>query len=657
MISRSLRQRLRRPSRTGLPACFLDSFVVFLLTCVLIFPLFILEYLVNWGSIESKTIADSRMLRENFPHIGWQPLWYCGTRFDYIYPPAVRYGTALVSWLLHLSIAHAYHLYIAVVYALGIAGVYWLVYSGSGSRAQAWVGAIASAVLSPSLWLMASYRHDNPDWVPERLHVLMSYGEGPHVTAVSMLAVALAASFAALRRSGGARLFGAGVLCATVISSNFYGAVGLAMFFAVLVWAVWLELRRPDVWLRAACIAAVAYGLCAFWFTPSYVRMTLVNLNFVALPRTPWSGTIAAACVLVFCAVTYRIGKRPAAWPIFVFGAAFFTSIYVLGAYRFGFTVAGNGVRFVPELDLALILPAVYAAALVWRRPLLRSGLIVLACFACYPALHYMRHAWTIFPQASSSASRCEFQIADWMHSHAPGTRALASGSVRFWYEGWHNNAQVHGASDEGMLNQLLPAANWEITQGTDANAAILWLQALGAGAVIVPYKNSQEVYHDYVHPEKFQGVLPAIFDDHQGNVIYGVHRRFPAIARVVDRASVDYPVTPGTLPRYVAAIEHGPDSEVLFKRLSFNAVDLTATTNPGEAVLFQETFDRGWHAYADGHPLRITRDPMDFMLVEAPSGRRTIQMRFETPLENRIGWIITGLTLASAVVFLWVCK
>src|SRR5215469_9705650 len=149
----------------------IDSVAIFLFTCVLIAPLFKTEYLDKWGSIESTFIGDARVLRERLPHPAWQPLWYCGTRFDYIYPPALRYGVALLSLIAHISTARAYHLYTAFFYALGIVGVYWLVYVASKSRVQAWLGALCTALLSPSLWLMENLRRDSPFWVPQRLHV------------------------------------------------------------------------------------------------------------------------------------------------------------------------------------------------------------------------------------------------------------------------------------------------------------------------------------------------------------------------------------------------------------------------------------------------------------------------------------------------------
>src|SRR5580658_8968377 len=92
----------------------IDSLILLCLTFFLIKPLFRLKYLENWPSIESTFIAQGRLLSEHLPHPGWQPLWYCGTRTDYIYPPALPYATALVSRLGQVLPARAYHLYTAV---------------------------------------------------------------------------------------------------------------------------------------------------------------------------------------------------------------------------------------------------------------------------------------------------------------------------------------------------------------------------------------------------------------------------------------------------------------------------------------------------------------------------------------------------------------
>ncbi len=646
-----------RRARRGGPV--LDSIALLALAAALIWPLFTLRYLNNWGSIESTFIGDARYLREHLPHPAWQPLWYCGTRFDYIYPPALRYGTALLSFAVGGDTARAYHLYTGVFYALGIVGAYWLAWVGSRSRAQAWLAAAFIALLSPSLALVRALHNDSPGMVPQRLHVLMSYGEGPHISSLSILGFALAASFAAMMRGRRAAIALSGILCAAIAANNFYGAVALALFFAILAWSVWLETRRWEVWARAAAIAAIAYGLCAFWLTPSYIRITNENLLWVAEPPTPWRTPLALAFAAAFLAVSFFAARRTRnpAWPVFIFGSACAFSALVLSSYYWNFNVAGNAKRLAPEMDLAMLLVLAFLVTWAWERPRLRVFSLLVLCAALYPAVIYARRAWSIFPPDRAFKSRCEYRITTWIGAHLPGARALSSGSIRFWYDAWRDDAEVYGGSDQGMLDQVLPPANWQILQGSGAEAAILWLQALGADAVIVPDKSSPEIYHDYAYPGKFRGALTEIYNDGRGDAIYRVPRR-PGIVRVVDRAALlGIPRPSGgldmaVLTRYVAAIERGPDAAVSIRRPAAESIDIDASLSAGEAVLLQETFDPAWQAWSDGKRLRIEQDGMGFMVVDAPAGKRAIRMRFEMPLENRLGWMVTALA-AAVVAFL----
>ena len=286
-----------------------DSLILVFLTVLLIDPLFGLDYLDNWTSIESTFIAQARMLSEHLPHPGWQPLWYCGTRMDYIYPPALGYGTVLIAKLGHVLPAHAYHIYTAIFYVLGIAAVYALVRIGSASRGAAWLAAAATALLSPSFLLLKQFRVDSGFWVPQRLHVLMAYGEGPHISSLCVVPAALAAAFLALRKWRPAALAAAGVLGALVVATNFYGAVALAIFYAIMVWSVWIgEASEQAVLLRAAAIPALAWGLSAFWFTPSYVWITLIDLKWVSQPGTLASLMILAIVVALYGLVSRRFG-------------------------------------------------------------------------------------------------------------------------------------------------------------------------------------------------------------------------------------------------------------------------------------------------------------------------------------------------------------
>jgi hypothetical protein len=642
----------------------LDSLILVCLAAALIKPLFRLKYLDNWGSIESTFISDARMLGEHLPHPGWQPLWYCGTRTDYIYPPALRYGTVLISKVGHVLPVRAYHIYIAFFYVLGIAAIYWLVRTGSNSRGAAWSGAAATALLSPSFLLLKNVRHDSGFWVPQRLHVLMLWGEGPHISALCVLPAALACAWAALRKPRPIALAGAGVLCALVTATNFYGAFSLAIFYPLLVWSVWNGERARAVLLRAAAIPAIAYGLSAFWLTPSYIRITLVDLKWVAQPGSAGWPIVLVIAIALFCFLSGKFsGGRPEReWRTFVLGSAFFLSIYVLGFYYFGFRMTGEAPRLIPELDLALILGGVELLQGFWQRPKWRIAAILLALLAFSPAVRYLQHVWSPFPKSAPLQNVFEYQTIQWVHNHVPGERILATGSIRFWFDAWSDNAQLDGGSDQGLLNQILKDAQWQLLYERRSDLAVLWLQALGTSAVVVPEKTSLEPFHDIRYPGKFKEAgLPLLHDDGQGTLVYQVPRVHPGLARLVDSAGIREmkPIHGGNdldgLTKYVAAVEDPARHEATSTWRGFDEVDIQATAKPGESLLLQETWDPAWHAYDKGKELAVHMEPvMDFMLIDVPEGAHDIRMRFETPLENRFGQVLFVITVLALGIFIY---
>ena len=178
----------------------LDFCLVFLYTALLIRPYFKAEYEDKWQSIESTFISDARFLAEHWPHPQWQPLWYTGTRFDYVYPPALRYGTAALVKALGFTPVRAYHFYVSFFYALGMAGIYLLIRVGMNSRAAAWLGAVATSLMSPIFLFMPRFRGDAWKLHPQRLGVLVKYGEGPHMSALALIPIALAFTWLALEK-------------------------------------------------------------------------------------------------------------------------------------------------------------------------------------------------------------------------------------------------------------------------------------------------------------------------------------------------------------------------------------------------------------------------------------------------------------------------
>ena len=638
-------------------ALLLDWILIFFSAAVLVRPLFRAKYLQLWSSIESTFIADGRFLAAHWPHPLWQPLWYCGTRFDYIYPPVLRYGTALLTNI--FIPVKAYHVFTALMFSAGIAGVYFMVRLMGSGRLQGWFSAAACALISPSFVFLKEIRYDSPWLMPQRLGVMVRYGEGPHIAALSLLPFALGFAWLGLRRGRPASLALSGLFCALVALTNFYGATALAILYPVLVWSLWNAWHERAILLRALAIPSLAFCLTAFWLTPSYLRITLYNLRYVSEPGNHYSVVLAIAVVALFAAGSARLfGQKPeSAYFVFVTGSVLLVSLNVLGHYYFNFRLLGEPARLVPELDMTMILFFVEVLRRLWSRRfaspamvrMVRGAVILIAVCAVWPSRHFVWRAWELYPKDPDYQTRVEYRISNWVADHLPGSRTFVAGSTRFWWDAWRDNAEVGGGSDQGLINPNPSIAVWEFNLGTDPAPSVRWLQSLGADAIVVSDEHSQDAYHDSKVPYKLAGVLPVLFDDHAGDVVYEVPRRYASLARVVNRARIfalQAPMNPTVLSAYRNVVEEGPDAPATTHWNGADSISVHADVQQGQAVLVQVTYDPAWRAYSGTHQLTIHADAMDFMLVDAPPGTRDITMVFETPLENRIGYLISALAL-----------
>jgi hypothetical protein len=218
---------------------------------------------------------------------------------------------------------------------------------------------------------------------------------------------------------------------------------------------------------------------------------------------------------------------------------------------------------------------------------------------------------------------------------------------------------QLGGGSEQGLLNIHSQYAYGHAVGDEDPEVCVAWLQALGTGAVIVNDKTSQEVYHDWGKPEKFEGKLEKVYDL-KGDRIYRVPRRYPALARVVDGARIlairqskeelDY----DSIKRYVDAVERGPEAPVEFRRLSTDEVRLKARVEAGQRLLVQESYDPAWHAYVNAKAVPIAPDPVGFLLLDPGPGEHDVVLSFETPLENRVGQAISVFAWLAVAGLVW---
>jgi hypothetical protein len=639
-------------------------FLIAVIAAAMIWPIFKTKYYDNWMTIDSTFIADGRYLSENLPHPGWQPLWYGGTRFDYVYPPAIRYGTAVIAKLTGVVAGKAYHIYTGFFYSLGIAFIYFLVRIGSGSRLYGWAAALAAATVSPALIFMLHIRADVYPMFAQRLSALVRYGEGPHMTAFAILPLALGLAWHGLRAGHTRWLAASAIASAAVVSNNFYGATSLALWFPILCWAVFTETRDWKLWLRAAAIAALAYGLCALWLTPSFLRITSRNLAIVSQKGSLWSIQLALAVAVVYLAATWFLARRGAKpWTIFVLGVATFCSLNTLGQYYINFRVAGEPERLIPELDLSLILLCGLALHALWTRfpgrvPRAAVAAVALAA-VLIPGSYYIKKPWRHLQRTSEYKHLLEYQIADWVATNRPNTRSQVTGTVRFWWNVWTNNAQIGGGSEQGITNIKVMDMFWRLVLGEDAKTDILWLKSFGVDNLVVNDKTSKLLLCDFEHPHKFIGALPVLWEDGKGNWIYGVPRKHPGIARVVDSASYAksrFPTWPDdieALQQYVDTLENPATPAAQSAWLKSDTLEVTAETAQGQSLALQMAYDPYWRARENGQEYKVSEDVYGQVRIDLPPGTHKIELHFDTPLENQLGRAVSVLSLALVAYLL----
>lgn len=634
----------------------LDMAMLFCASALLILPLFRIEYFNNWMSIEGTFIADARYIRDHWPHPSWHALWYCGNRFDYVYAPGTRYGAAIASMLLDVSPARGYHIFIAAMYCLGIAGVYFLVRTGTGSRGAAWLAGCADALLSPVFLLLKQYRQDSLHWMPQRLNVLIKWGEGPHMCAMAIIPFALAFTLLAFRNGSRRMIAAAALCCALVVLNNLYGALALGIFFPVLMWSVYVSGPKHAVWRRAAVIILLAAGLCAWWLTPSFIRLTQRNLMLVAYPGNHWSELAGVAIALFFGVLSWWAARRwkISAWALFIAASLLFFSVEVLGQYFLDFRITGEPMRFVPELDLLLILAIVEGLRWLW---LVRRWVAVVVTIAGFSfAARYLAAPWSVYSADPDYTKRVEYRMPEWVARNLPGSRLFTFGSVSFWYTTWRDLPEANGGSDQGAQTLMAPLARYQIRFGGDTQRDIYWLQSLGADAVMFHGPPSEEIYHEVSSPREFVGILPVLYD-HHGDIVYRVPRR-PGLARVVDeeRISALRPIPwsdqdKAELQAYAQTLE-AIDAPVDYRRPAIDEIEISATTGPGQSVLVQENDDPGWQAWVDGKPALIEKDIMQFMRVRTEPGSHRVRFAYGMAPDARAGmWIsIVSVVIAGGL-------
>jgi hypothetical protein len=650
--------------RTVLPPA-----VLFLLNAYICRGLFTMEYLRHMGSIEALYIGTARWAMAHWGDLSWFPLWYDGIPYQNTYVPLLHWMVAFTAWAWGFSPAHAYHWVTAILYCLGPVTLYALVLGQCGSRRAAFAAGAIYSALSPSAWLIPAVVNDLGSlFHPRRLQALVYYGEGPHVSGLTLMPLAFLFVHLALTKRRTGYAVGAVVSLAAVVLTNWLAGAALAL--GILCYLLARLGRhgltsRDLVWI--AVIGAAAYCLAMPWIPPSTVAVMQANAQTIAgdfrqtgpaLPR--WAAVATVALLLMKLAM-----RHASAHLQFAAFFAFLMSLLTL-TYEWGrIAIVPQPARYHLELELALVLLGVFAAqALLRRRPRwvgwLAMGALVLALLQ--PVRLYRRYARNFLIRSTDIAQTSEWKTAQWLNQHWTGERVLMPGSTSFWLLTFSDTPQLGGADDQGPVDDIIRVALYGIYTGIaagahDAEFSVLWFKALGVQAVGVTGPGSSEIYKPILNPAKFEGVLDQLWRD-GGDAIYRVGQPGASLAHVI-RPSDLVMRTPingidvDPLRPYVAALENPEFPRAEFRWTSLHSALINTALKAGQEISVQIAWHAGWHATVNGHPTPIQRDALGLMLIEPDViGPCVIDLAYDGGTEMRIAHglsAITALLLALA--------
>ncbi len=463
-------------------------------------------------------IALARFLEQGGDILGNYPYWYLGTTpYRYLTGPILPFLLAGIHQALpQLSLFTIFYLLITLTWLLGAGGVYLLIRELRGKR--------LSAVLAALLYLFGpviplTFRFSNGlsliafSFLPFILALYSRFLKGWSRKLTALLSLAITFLF---------------LLDSLVIPTMVLGMA--AVFLSQVGW------KKPEEKIKRTLVP-IAYCLilATLWYTPGYWLALLgaPSLAGKGLGEVMiWLGKLLPTIIAFSVAlVSVKFFKKKNQLRDFCF---YWLLVFLcLSLLRFladpdfwlDWIAYGTEIQFGLAIALALIVPALFSKLFTLRYSLFA---IIFAYCLMPIAWLFLFNQYVLSTLQTDITQTVEYRISKQLSETAdPGERVFLSGTTAFWLNAFPASwriPQVRGGVDQASIDPEWRRATWEIREGVDLEKTLEWLKKLRVAYVVVHTPDSEEFYHDFVYPEKFEGGegLEKIYDQN-GDRIYRV--------------------------------------------------------------------------------------------------------------------------------------
>ena len=618
----------------------------------------------HMGSMHGFWTAIAARAGGSWFHSSWWPFWEMGIPFEYTYPPLVPGLAAAIAALRGVSPAMGYQSVTGLCYILGPLTLFFAAWRLTRAPGGSFAAALVYSLTAPTQFLLPDNEFALKNlWDSRRLFVMTVWDDTPHVAALCLLPLAILFLARSIQTRRPLYYAAAAACIGGAALASAFGPVMVVLAAVCLLFVIRRENWFANLLLTAG-IGIWGWAIAAPFVSPSLMS-AIREAN--AAQEGGWnlgSFTALAGTVLGWAILWQYALRRVQDWRVqfFALFAWVATSIPLVQlALHRHFLPQPNRYKF--EMELALCLALVFAVRPRWGR--LPAGVrltaaIFLLALAAEQVAEF-RKAEKKFTFPVDITGTVEYKAATWAQQTYPNIRFFMPGSIAQWTNQFTPIQQFTGESFTMAVNQVQQRADTAIAFGTEdvkqeVRMTLAWLKAYGVGAIAISAKDSSEYWHGFTHPDKFEGLLPALWRD-AGVTIYRVPLREFTLAHIVPESALvrripKEPDDTREVERFAAALDDASLPGTSFDWEGRNRIRIRTTVAPHQAVSVQVTYHPGWHASVASKSQPIQKDGLGLMwLRPACEGACEIVLDYDGGWELRLCRWASWLAIAAVIV------
>jgi hypothetical protein len=596
-------------------------------------------------------------------HPTWWPFWDGGIPFEFTYSPLVPALTAVASGVFHISGVMAVQYVTAVAYCLVPVTLFLMAWLMTRAVGYSFLAGLIYSLTSLTRPLMA----DDPVsprslLSARRLLLLVNWDDTPHALALVFLPLAILCLVLSIQKRKPIYYAGAAFTIAAATAASAFAPVVVAMASLCLLAVLQRDSWKRDI-LVIAGIAVYAYALSARFLPPSLLEAISIASRGGGEGWTKGSIPVIAIALAGWVVLWRLLLRWIGDWQLQFFVLfAYLASSAPLAATYLNRNLLPQPNRYRFEMEVALSLLAVFGArALLARAPQWLKIVLLMVCLgvSARQVVFYRRFAKALI-QPGNLQSTIEGLTTEWADQNLRGTRILMPGSIWQWANVFAPIQQFTGGSWSMAYNPVQQTGYYAVrysgeTAEQDARISIAWLKAYGVGAACVSGPKSPEYWKPFLHPAKFEGLLPVLWRA-EDTTIYRVPQRTASFAHVVPESAVVrsapwYAGDIAALERYDAALDDVSLPLADFEWEGRNRIHIRTSAGAGQVITIQVNYHPGWHARAGGRAVEIHKDGLGLMwLRPGCNGPCEVDLEYDGGWELRLCRWLNYLAVAGLV-------